>query len=83
MGRGQWVPDIFRWSEEFAWRRIIGRRQDPYTFHVGMGLWGGSGEDKWKARAKGEKELVRRLLSQIALLLVYRIAGSVPCSSVV
>jgi hypothetical protein len=47
---GYWIPGEFR-RKGLLMRRISGRSSDPWTFHVGVGLWGRT-RDSWSDRAE-------------------------------
>lgn len=46
---GSWIPLLFT-EVGIPFRRIAGTGTEPWTFHVGKGLWGSHGQDKFKER---------------------------------
>ena len=64
---GYWIPGEFEHLAGTEWRRISGTRQEPWTFHTGIGLWGGS-NIPWEARAKAKPRYTLFLASSWNLL---------------
>ncbi|KAH9249398.1 hypothetical protein BASA81_012929 [Batrachochytrium salamandrivorans] len=46
---GSWIPLLFT-EAGIPFRRIAATSTEPWTFHVGKGLWGSQGQDKFKER---------------------------------